>query len=76
VIPYEKLILLGIMTWQEYRVIKQQQHITWQAEKIKSYQEQVSYLCSILNKHKIRLDEFDYIALPNVTSVKREINTD
>ena len=75
-ISYEKLILLGIMVWQENRVLKQQDIIKKQSDYIKSCHEQLSYLCSILNKHEIRLDEFDYIALPNIKPKSRAENTD
>jgi hypothetical protein len=74
-IPYDKLILLGIITWQEYRVLKMNSVIEKQAEAVTSANEQMSYLVSILNKHQISLDEFDYIALPNVKP-KRVGNTD
>jgi len=75
-IPYDKLFVLGIITLQEYMVWSQQKEIQRLRTKLTSYQEQVSYLCSILNKHQIKLDEFDHIALPNVTTIRREINTD
>ena len=74
-IPLDKLILLGIITWQEYRVLKMNSVLQKQAEAITSCNEQMSYLVSILNKHAINLDEFDYIALPNVKP-KRVGNTD
>ena len=74
-IPLDKLILLGIITWQEYRVLKMNSVIQKQAEYIKSCNEQMAYLCHLLNENSVRLDEFDYIALPNVKP-KRVGNTD
>jgi hypothetical protein len=35
-------------------------------EKLKTYQDDVRYMCDILNKNEIELDEFDQIALNNV----------
>ena len=75
-LDYGKLITFGIIATQEYMLHAQHNRIKFLETKLESYQEQVSYLCSILNKNKIQLDEFDYIALPNVTSIRREINTD
>jgi len=75
-IDYPKLILLGLITWQEYRILKRQNYINDLHERLDSRNQQISYLCHLLNKNQIRLDEFDYIALPNVSSIRRETNTD
>ena len=75
-IPYDKLILLGIMTWQEYRILKQQKFMKLQADVITERNETVNYLLHIVNKNGIQLDEFDLIAMPTVKIVPRDQNTD
>jgi hypothetical protein len=41
-------------------------------KKLDEQEAQMRYLCHILNRENIELDEFDFIALPSVKLVPRE----